>query len=375
MIVKRDIFIFLDFVLQQELLTANSFQIVLRKPLEGGVRLRHKGGSADSYSAATLAGYLEIFVLHLTRKISNRQNILVRFIRQANHEVQLHAAPAGFKGRTDSVHEVLLCNALVDNIAHLLAACLRCEGQTALAHSLHLLGDSYAEAVDTQRGQRNAHAVVLKLANHIMYERCQAGIIGAGKRNQADFVIAGIVDQLTRQIHEHLRLALAYRTINHACMTEAAATAAATENLQHNAVMHNFAKGHNRRSREINAVHILNNALFNYCRNILTQRLNGLEGSVLIIFSCIEGGHINTLDFSNTLQELLASARLALALPCLIAAHNLDENLLALADNSKVEEVCQRLRIINAGTADDNEGVVIFTLCLQQRYAAQVEHI
>ena len=158
-------------------------------------------------------------------------------------------------------------------------------------------------------------------------------------------------------------------------MTEAAATAAATENLQHNAVMHNFAKGHNRRSREINAVHILNNALFNYCRSILTQRLDGLEGSVLIIFSCIEGGHINTLDFSHALQELLTSARLALAFPRLIAAHNLDENLLALADNSKVEEVCQRLRIINAGTADDNEGIVIGTLCLQQRHAAQVEHI
>ena len=208
-----------------------------------------------------------------------------------------------------------------------------------------------------------------------MYERCQAGIIGAGKRNQTYFVIAGIVDQLTRQIHEHLRLALAYRTINHACMTEAAATAAATENLQHNAVMHNFAKGHNRSSREINAVHILDNALFNYCRNILTQRLDGLEGSVLIIFSCIEGRHINTLDFSHALQKLLTSARLALALPCLIAAHNLDENLLALADNSKVEEVCQRLRIINAGTADDNEGIVIGTLCLQQRHTAQVEHI
>ena len=343
--------------------------------MESSVRFRYEGRSTYSNLAATLAGNLEISILYLARQIGNCQYVLVSFIGQADHKVQLNTVPAGFKGCTDSIHQILFGNALVDNVTHFLAACFRSKGQTALTHCLYLLSDSNTEAVDTQRRQRNADAFILKFANHFMYERCQAGIIGTGQGHQADFVIACVIYQLTRQIHQHLRLALAHRTINHTCMAETATTAAATENLQHDAVMDNLAKRHNRRGREIYAVHILYNTLLDNSRNILTQRLNCLKGAVLIIFCFIEGRYINALDFYHALQEFLSAAGFAFTLPLLVATHYLNQNLFAFTDNSKIEEISQRLRVVHTGAAYNNKGVCIGTVLGKQRYATQIKHI
>ena len=343
--------------------------------MESSVRLRYEGRSTYGNLATTLTGNLEIFILYLACQISNRQHILISFIGQTYHKVQLNAVPAGFKCCTDSIHQILFCYALVDNITHLLAACFRSKGQTALTHCLYLLGDSNTEAVDTQRRQRNADAFILKLANHLMYQRSQAGIIGAGKGYQADFIIACVIYQLTRQVHQHLRLALTHGAVNHACMAETAATAAATENLQHDAVMNNFTERNNRRCREIYAVHILYNTLLDNSRNILAQRLNCLKGAVLIIFCFIEGRYINTLDFYHTLQKFLSAAGFAFTLPLLVATHYLDQNLFAFTDNSKIEEISQRLRVVHTGAAYNNKGVCISTVLSQQRHATQIKHI
>ena len=343
--------------------------------MESSVRLRYEGRSTYSNLATTLTGNLEIFILYLACQISNRQYILIGFIGQTDHKVQLNAVPARFKRRTDSIHQILFGNALVDNVTHLLAACFRSKGQTALTHCLYLLGDSNTEAVDTQRRQRNADAFILKLANHLMYQRSQAGIIGAGKGYQADFVIACVIYQLTRQVHQHLRLTLTHRTVNHTCMAETAATAAATENLQHDAVMNDFTERNNRRGREIYAVHILYNTLLDNSRNILAQRLNCLKGAVLIIFCFIEGRYINALDFYHTLQKFLSAAGFAFTLPLLVATHYLDQNLFAFTDNSKIEEISQRLRVVHTGAAYNNKGVCISTILSQQRHATQIKHI
>ena len=208
-----------------------------------------------------------------------------------------------------------------------------------------------------------------------MYERSQAGIIGAGKGYQADFVITGIIYQLTRQVHQHLRLTLTHRTINHTGMAETATTAAATENLQHNTVMDNLSERNNRRCREIYAVHILYNTLLNNSRNILAQRFNCLKGAVLIIFCFIEGRHINALDFYHALQKFLSAAGFAFTFPLLVATHYLNQNLFAFTDNSKIEEISQRFRVVHTGAAYNNKGVCIGTVLSKQRYATQIKHI
>ena len=157
-----------------------------------------------------------------------------------------------------------------------------------------------------------------------MYQRSQTGIIGAGKGYQADFVIACVIYQLTRQIHQHLRLALAHRTVDHTCVAETAATAAATENLQHDAVMNDFTERNNRRGREIYAVHILYNTLLDNSRNILAQRLNCLKSTIFVIFRFIEGRYINALDFYHALQEFLSAAGFAFTFPFFVTTHNLN---------------------------------------------------
>ena len=202
-----------------------------------------------------------------------------------------------------------------------------------------------------------------------MYERSQAGIIGTGQGYQADFVIACVIYQLTRQVHQYLRLTLTHRTINHTCMAETATTATATENLQHNTVMDNLTERNNRRGREIYAVHILYNTLLDNSRNILTQRLNCLKGAVLIIFRFIEGRYINAFDFYYALQEFLSAAGFAFTFPLLVATHYLNQNLFAFTDNSKIEEISQRLRVVHTGTAYNNKGICIGTILCKQRHA------
>ena len=52
--------------------------------------------------------------MHLASQICNSQHIIIIFKGQTDHEVQLHAVPAGLKGRAHSVHQILLGDAGVD---------------------------------------------------------------------------------------------------------------------------------------------------------------------------------------------------------------------------------------------------------------------
>ena len=53
----------------------------------------------------------------------------------------------------DGVHQIFFGYAFIDNIAHALAACFRCEGKAAFAHSLYLFGKVDGKAVDAQGRQ------------------------------------------------------------------------------------------------------------------------------------------------------------------------------------------------------------------------------
>ena len=374
-VVKGYILNGLNLVLQQELLATDVLQIVLSKPLEGGVGLGHEEGGTAGHLAATLARYLIIFILHLTCQIRNGQHVIIIFKGQANHKVQLHAVPAGLKGRSHSVHQILFRNALIDHVAHLLAACFRSKSQAAFAHSLNLLGNGHAKAVNAQGGQGNAHPVVLEFVNHVVYHGSKAGVVGTGKGNEADFIVACVIHQLARQVLQHLRLALPHGAIHHARMAEAAAAATAAENLQHNAVMNTFTKGHNGRSGKIHAVHVAYHTLINYSRRIFRHGLHCFNSIILVIFHLVEGGHVNAADLDNLLQEALASPRLTGTLPRLVGLHNLRHYLFALTNNGEVKKIGQGLRVIHTGTAHDHQWVLLGTLRCQNRHAAQIQHV
>ena len=158
-------------------------------------------------------------------------------------------------------------------------------------------------------------------------------------------------------------------------MAKTAATAAAAEDLKHNAVVHNFAEGYDGRGGEINAVHIAHHAFINHRRCVNVHRAHRLHGQVLVIFHLVEGGHINAVNLDNLLQKGLASARLTGALPRFISFHNLRHHLFALTNNSEVKEICQGLGVIHTGAAHDNQRVLLRALRCQNRHTAQVQHV
>ena len=84
-------------------------------------------------------------------------------------------------------------------------------------------------------------------------------------------------------------------------MAKTAATAAAAEDLKHNAVVHNFAEGYDGRGGEINAVHIAHHAFINYRRRKIVNRTHLFDGHVFVIFYLVEGGHINAVNVYNLL--------------------------------------------------------------------------
>jgi hypothetical protein len=73
-----------------------------------------------------------------------------------------------------------------------------------------------------------------------------AGVIRGIQRYQRDLVIAAVGDKLTRSFDYLFVRALAYRTVNHAGLAEAAAATAPALYLDGAAVVDDLNKGHDR---------------------------------------------------------------------------------------------------------------------------------
>ena len=82
--------------------------------------------------------------------MSNAIQILVGLRGQANHKVQLHAAPAALEGIGDLLHQVLLGYALIDNVPQTLRARFGGEGQAGFLHLLGLFQGVLEHAVNAQ---------------------------------------------------------------------------------------------------------------------------------------------------------------------------------------------------------------------------------
>ena len=345
-------------------------------PLEGSVGLGDKpgGGHGDAHPAGAVGSALPPALVHLPGQISDAQHVLVGLGGQAQHEVELYAAPAAGEGGAAGLQQVLLPQILVDGVAQTLCARLRGKGQTALAHPLQALHEVHREGVRPQRGQGHADVLRRAVVQQIVTQLQQAGVVGGAEAGQGHLLIAGILTSRLAVLSQQLRIAVSHRAVHIACLAEPAATDAATEQLQHDAVVDDLGGGDDGLHREVGLVHVLDHPLAHLLRRagaILDAHF--LQGAIRTVDGLIEGRDVDALDLGGLPQKLLLAPALLLGLA--IQGDVLQGDLLPFTQDKQVHEGGQRLRVIAAGTARHDERREFRPLLAAQRQPRQVQHV
>ena len=374
MVVERDCAV-LDVLLEQLLPPLELRERHLAEPLERRIGLRHEAGDGDRDLDAALALDLRVEVDDLLREARDADDIVVRLRRQAHHEIELDLLPPLTKRRAARRHEVFLRDALVDDVAQALRTSLRRERQAGLPHLLHLVREVDGKAVDAQRWQREADLLVAELVHEIVDKTAETGIVRRGERGEAHLVVPRAVDEPARHLFQVLLRAFARGAVADARLAEAAAARATAEELKHDTVVHDVHVGHNGMRDTRHLVHILHNALVDDGTRLLRARHKRPETPIGRVPRRIERRHIDAVDCEQAAQEPLTPIRPALCLPRLIDIDNLEKHLLALAHDEEIKEIRNRLDIVDARPAADDEGIRLRALCRVERDAREVEHV
>lgn len=166
-----------DVLLEQTLTTFKLRNRQLPKPLERRIWFRHEAGHGYRNLNPTTPLNLCIEVDDLLSQFCNTDDILVSLGRQSHHKIELDLFPALAERGATGTHEVLLRNALIDNIAQPLRTSLRRKRQARLADLLHLMRQINRETVDTQRRQREAYFLIPEIRHQVIDQPPQTGII------------------------------------------------------------------------------------------------------------------------------------------------------------------------------------------------------
>ena len=133
----------------------NFFAADLSFPLEGSEGLGHKGrerGCNLQTRASASCG-----VTHGKTEIGNGGKIFISFCGQPDHEVEFDLPPAVFQQFLGMEDNVLMADALVDDIAKPLTACFRGESAARAAQFSHCGHNFIVNGAHAQGGERKRH--------------------------------------------------------------------------------------------------------------------------------------------------------------------------------------------------------------------------
>ena len=148
-------------------------------------------------------------------------------------------------------------------------------------------------------------------------------------------------------------------------LAEPAPADTATLNFQHHPVLGHFDKWHQRLFNISHTVHVRYNLFGNHRHGMFIIRQKTFNGTVFLIGHIIKSRHIDSRYLRRHFQKLLSGAASLLIL--LVAVHQLKIYGFALSDIKQVKKVSQRFRIICAGPASDNNGVILRSVACMER--------
>ena len=357
---------------EQLLATLDVIVIELRAPLErrGGLgdKHRHRDGHRDG-AATRLGNHGAAELEHMVGQVGDGHDILVALAGKAHHKVELHAVPTSLEGRLGRTVQVLLGHVLVDDVAHALTAGFGGKRQAALLFAGDRLGHIHAKRIQALRGNGHANARIFQTAVKATEHIADAGVIGGRKRGKRHLVIAGLFQALDHRGHNLVGRALAHRAIGHAGLAKTAAAGTTAQNLDRQAVVNELRVGHARLRQRIGSAKVLNDALVDHRWDVLAFARHGvaMRRAGLVMAHLVERRHIGATDRRELLDNL--SARDALVAQAAMQLANLEQRLLALANEDGIEEGCIRLGVIDRGTTGNDDGVVLGAVGRQQRNA------
>ncbi len=121
--------------------------------------------------------------------------------------------------------------------------------------------------------------------------------------------------------------------------------------------MHDFDMRQNRPVVHRDAVHILDDALFNRKRRLFAFGFRRQESPVLIVRNLIERRDIDAFDLRGAAQKFRASAGAPFPFPHFQDFDEFAHHLFAFSDKKQIEEIGDRLRIVHARPAGDDERI------------------
>ncbi len=331
----------------------------LGRPLEGGVGLGDEAADRDRAADVVRAGDLAALLDHVRRHVGDLEDVVVGLRGQAAHEVQLHLTPAVAVGRGDRTDQVLLRDHLVDDLAHALRAALGGEGQAgAAAVAGQLVGQVDVEGVDARGGQGEADLVVLVAVREALGDVTDLGVVRRGQREEAHLLEARRLQALLDHVADTRDRTLAHRAGDHAGLAEAAAARAAAEDLHRHALVDRFGQRDQGLLGVRPLVQVHHGVLGHAPRDAGAVRHDAGDTAVGEVLDVVERRDVHPARLRQAEEDLLAAAGAALGLPLADDPGHVEHGLLAVADDRRVDEVGDRLRVEGRVAAGQDDRVV-----------------
>ena len=176
--------------------------------------------------------------------VGDAMHVGIGFTRQADHEIELHLAPAIAHRRLDASAQLLIRQAFVDDVPHALGSRFRRKRESALAGAAQDVSDVVVKAIDALTRQREADVVVLQAIAQLYPHSGQGEVIAATQRQQREVAVSGAHHAGLNGFHHLVGIHVPGRAGQHPRLTEPAATGAAPTNLHGEPVMHRLHMGH-----------------------------------------------------------------------------------------------------------------------------------
>ena len=212
-------------------------QLLRRCATEKGVGLGSEIADRDVQVQAT---QITAALLQHHAGLSNAADIGIRLTRKADHEIQLHLAIAVLHGGADAMQQVVISQALVDDVAESLCTGLRGEGQTRFPRSAQDVRDVFIKAIHPLTRQLERDVLIGEAVAQLNSNRRQCQVVTAAEGQQREIAVAGLSHPGFHRFDHRRGFHNPSGARQHPGLTKATAPRATTTNLHRETVMHRF---------------------------------------------------------------------------------------------------------------------------------------
>ena len=139
--------------------------------------------------------------------------------------------------------------------------------------------------------------------------------------------------------------------------------------------MHRFNIGHNYLVGEVDLIKVTDDLLGDLLRDVIINRRVCLDGAILVVADLVKRGNVHTGNGLGGFVQKRLTGIATFVLHFYVKAHDRGEHILTLTNVKQVKKVGNRLGVIGAGTATNNQGILLAAILGAQRQLRKGKHI